>query len=203
MNLIFGKFKKNFNRTQLLNSKAFTLIELSIVIVITGILSTVCVIKLNDVHTTAQIKNVEIELSEIMKAIMGDAEKDVDGFYQHMHRLPASLPDDLYLIGTMKAYDNMTNRGWNGPYIGNDDDFSGIVDADEVDDILKDPWRSDYKFSITSSNANRNVNGINNTFNKTIIRIYSVGPNQVDDGATGDDIVLESSIENYVPTSLM
>lgn len=103
----------------------FTLIELVMVIILLGILSTIAIPKVTDVIKTARIKATKGEMTEIKKALMGDPSAVsggvlVDrGFNGDIGHLPSTL-DELVTQGSYPNWNRFTQRGWNGPYISTD-----------------------------------------------------------------------------------
>ncbi len=118
--------KKTGNHVQQRSSKSgFTLIELVMVILLLGILSTIAIPKVTDIIQTARLKATKGEMTELKKAIMGDPSSVAGGvlidkgFNGDIGHLPVTL-DDLVNQGSYPNWNRFTQSGWNGPYISED-----------------------------------------------------------------------------------
>lgn len=125
------------------NKRGFSLIELTIVFIAIGILSVAVVPNLTRIIENSKISTTEKELKAIQTAIMGDPETGVLGFRDTIGSLPVAL-SDLYdnTAGTYAAFNNYTQRGWNGPYIEGTDQ-----DGDGTEDVLEDAWDNAYVYN--------------------------------------------------------
>ena len=143
------------------SKKGFTLIELVIVLVVVGLSSAVAIPAGTNLANTARRSSTQKELKELQVAIMGDPDTGLLGFRDHIGALPNSL-DELYDNsggGAYPAFDNFTQRGWNGPYIQNNDG-----DNDGTPDVLQDGWGNSYVYNsgtgtITSWGADQAAGG--------------------------------------------
>lgn len=128
-------------RCRLTGQSGFTLIEVVIVIVITGILVAVAFRTGTKVYETAKVEQTKHELNALAAAITGNPELVNNGIrsdYGYVGDVGA-LPPDLDALHTNPgAY-----ATWNGPYIGNR--FSQVTD-----DYKKDAWGTDYAYSGTT-----------------------------------------------------
>jgi len=155
----------------------FTLIELVMVIVLIGILMVFLIPKAKNIYENTYVSLTKSEMSEIVKAIIGDADTAHQGFITHMKRPPkdsvgyeiTELCSDVDSVG----FNHITQTGWDGPYIA-DMDNDGTVDADEETAILNDSWDNAYDYSL-------------NTGTRTIT-ITSNGPDGT--ASTADDIIV-------------
>ncbi len=151
----------------------FTLIELVLVMLIVGLFSIVVIPKYYNTFLTNVEQVTNFEISEIVKAIMGDTSVGYEGFYQHMGRYPANaeglavLYDSTLLTSGSPTFDPMSGRGWGGPYIDNSDN-----DSNGTPDILEDPWGNAYHYDEGTR------------------RIWSNGPDKVNNNGSGDDILV-------------
>jgi prepilin-type N-terminal cleavage/methylation domain-containing protein len=149
----------------------FTLIELTITILILGILSIVAVPYFVDMRTDARTAVTRDEMNALKRGIVGDTRVVAGGRFAFpgyeidMGALPTGLAD-LVLNpatgNTTQDYDPLTRRGWRGPY----------VDNASLSDYSKDAWGTAYVYSAASR------------------RIRSWGPNKTDNTGASDDIDL-------------
>ncbi|MFQ6613911.1 MAG: prepilin-type N-terminal cleavage/methylation domain-containing protein [Fidelibacterota bacterium] len=107
------------------STNGFTLIELVMVIVLLGILSTIAIPKVTSVIETSRKKATKGEMTELKKALMGDPSSVAGGvlidkgFNGDIGHLPSSL-DQLVTQGSLPNWNRYTQKGWNGPYISQD-----------------------------------------------------------------------------------
>ncbi len=137
--------------------RGFTLIELIIIIVVLGIISTVAVAKYSDFLNESKIQAAKTEMSELKRAIVGNPGavaggrfSDV-GFEGDIGHPPSSLEDLVRKPDSISAYNSIARLGWHGPYI----DSSG-------GDYLNDSWGAGYVYNpsartITSVGSGTNI----------------------------------------------
>ena len=145
----------------------FTLIEIVIVIVILGLLSTFAVPRIKSMVEDARLNSTKDEMMKIKMGIVGDASAvsggilTYRGYLGDVGAIPTSIQDLITKPVGVSDWDRTANNGqgagWNGPYIQSDD--------------FDDAWENPYVLYPDSS-------------------IVSYGPNGVYDGGSGDDIVL-------------
>lgn len=111
----------------------FTLVELALIIVIIGILSSVAMLKMSSSVATAQVEQTKREMDQLAAAIVGNPSsygagtRSDFGYVGDVGALPASLDA---LVQNPGGYGT-----WNGPYIATG--FSAT-------DFKKDAWGADY-----------------------------------------------------------
>lgn len=138
-------------------SRGFTLIELIIIIVVLGIISTVAVAKYSDFLNESKVQSAKTEMAELKKAIVGNPSAVAGGRYSDVGfegdvgHPPAALVDLVRKPDTVAEYNAIARLGWHGPYI----DSSG-------GDYLKDAWGVNYVYSaatrsITSTGSGTNI----------------------------------------------
>ena len=163
------------------DNRGFTFIELVMVIVILGILSAVAIPKLGDFIDSPKVNTSRQEMMTLKLALIGDSTARVgavvidQGFIIDNLGSPNNLdmtafaPADLLTKpGSWTAYNRVTRKGWNGPYISDDGSSS----------YLNDSWDRAYVFSKNSVGASGP--NLENT-------ITSLGANGVADTGGGDD----------------
>ncbi len=154
---------------QIRNERAFTLIELAIVIVIIGILTTVAVREMSGSIEDAKYEHTKTELDHLAEAIVGNPSTWRNGTRSNFGYVGdiGALPPNLTALAT--------NPGgyttWNGPYIQ-----SGTGGTD----YNTDAWNVPYTFngtSIVSTGSGTNIS-------KTI--------------ATSTNDLLANSVDGYI-----
>ncbi len=152
------------------NPSGFTLIELVIIIVLLGIISSIVILKIGDLIRNSEVNATMNEMKNLKKALVGDPNAIVEGRYVNPGYKGdvGSLPSQENGLGCLvenldgaPAWNKFTRRGWNGPYIekGKDDSYR------------KDAWGNEYIYSNVAAT------------------ITSKGPDGVAGG--GDDIVVK------------
>jgi prepilin-type N-terminal cleavage/methylation domain-containing protein len=134
------------------NHNGFTLIEVVVVIVITGILLTVALGTGKKITDTARTEQTLNELDHLAAAIVGDPASYSSGTrsaYGYVGDVGALPPNLGALVTNPGSY-----ATWNGPYVGNQ--FEQLST-----DYQKDAWQVDYVYSggttITSTGSGENI----------------------------------------------
>jgi len=123
------------------NHKGFTLVELVIIIVVLGILSTFAAFKYTSFVEESRVTATQAEMNEIRRAIIGNSQliaggKYIDiGYEGNVGSLPDQLQDLITKPGTVANYNAISGLGWNGPYLKQNND-----------DYLTDAWGKSYVF---------------------------------------------------------
>ena len=120
------------------NQTGFTLIEILMVVVIIGVLSTVALRSVQNSMESARVNETQDEMQALAHAIAGNPELYANGF-----RSDFGYVGDVGALPV--ALDNLvTNPGgystWNGPYIGR-------RFTEDSDGYKKDAWGNTYTFS--------------------------------------------------------
>jgi general secretion pathway protein G len=105
-----------------LNAGAFTLIEIMVVVVILGILSTAVILSVSGNTDTARENVLKSDLITLRKAL--------ELYKLHINSYPEKLD---YLVSRPPSDES---EKWKGPYI--------------IGELPKDPWGNDYVYKITS-----------------------------------------------------
>jgi type II secretory pathway pseudopilin PulG len=105
-----------------LNERAFTLIEIIIILVLLGIIGAIAVPRYVDLFGAGKQTITQERMNNIRRAIMVDPTAKVGGqfssagFRGDLNQLPSPL-SQLTTQGALPAWNKFTRRGWNGPYI--------------------------------------------------------------------------------------
>jgi len=140
------------HKSRMREQSGFTLIEVVLVIVITGILVAVTFKTGRQVYDTAKVAETKHELNALADAIAGNPVLVNNGIRSDFGYVGdiGSLPPDLDAL-----YSNPGSYAtWNGPYISNR--FTQVAN-----DYKKDAWGTDYAYggtTITSSGSGSNMN---------------------------------------------
>ena len=167
--IYFKSIRNKMTKRKFELSRAFTLIEMVMVITVMAALAAVAVPRINDFITNSKIAASKNEMLQIRAAISGTPDRTAGGRYVDrgyigdVGEVPSSLTDLTTKPGAVPVYDYFTRTGWNGPYL----------QIDGTGEILRDSWSTDYVLNVADST------------------IRSFGPNQVDDSGGGDDIVIK------------
>ncbi len=120
------------------NQNGFTLIEVVLVIIISGILLTVALKSVGQFAETSKVENTKTELEQIAIAVHGNPELESRGIRTDFGYIGdvGSMPPDLdALVSNPGSYST-----WNGPYIN-----SRFIQL--TNDYKQDAWGTDYSFS--------------------------------------------------------
>jgi type II secretory pathway pseudopilin PulG len=178
--------KKNFR-----NDKAFTLIELVLIIVIIGIVATVAMRSIQPSVDQSRVDATMNEMEILAKAIIGDKDLVSDGVRSDFGYVGdiGSLPPNLgALVSNPGGYGT-----WNGPYVLNN--F-----VENPNDFKEDAWGNPYTYTggvviISSGNGSPitkqfagSVNDLtSNTVNGNILDGLGIAPG---DSASAVDIII-------------
>jgi prepilin-type N-terminal cleavage/methylation domain-containing protein len=108
------------------SSAGFTLVEILMVIMLVGILTTMAISGFHDFSSDARTVVTRERLNSIKAALVGDARFvsagtfTKPGYEAHCLGSPTSLSDLVTMPGAgvcATAYDPFTKRGWRGPYV--------------------------------------------------------------------------------------
>jgi prepilin-type N-terminal cleavage/methylation domain-containing protein len=136
---------------------AFTLIELTIVLVVLAVISAVAIPRIGMMLEASKKAATLQEMEALKRAIVGDPRVTAGGQLVNVgyEGDVGSLPPDLQALvtkpGSVPAWNRFTRVGWNGPYID-----------DEGNDYLTDAWGSAYQYdagarTITSSGGSETL----------------------------------------------
>lgn len=136
-------------------SAGFTLIELTVALVIAGILATVGMKSLGAIAQTAKVEETKAELDQLAVAIAGNPTLQSGGVRSDFGYVGdvGALPANLSAL--------VTNPGsyatWNGPYIHN-----GFTE--DAADYSTDAWGNSYALNSTSISSTGNGSAITRRF---------------------------------------
>ncbi len=139
-----------------MNQKGFTLIELVLIILLIGVISSLAVRKMSTSVNTAQYEQTKKELDQLAYAIVGNPNVYTNGSRTDFGYVGdvGALPPNLNAL-----YQNPGGyTSWDGPYITN-----GTSD----NDFQKDAWNVDYILSSTSIRSTGSGSNIDKDFTPT------------------------------------
>ena len=129
------------------------MVELVIIIVVLGIIAAVAAPRFADMIEGSKTNATKKEMLALKRAIAGNPEVISGGEYVErgfegdVGFVPSQLVDLAVKPDSVSAYDRLTRRGWNGPYI----DSSGGA-------YLVDAWETAYGYQPASRQI-RSVGG--------------------------------------------
>lgn len=164
------------NKRSFVNLKAFSLVELVVVLLIIAAIAAVAIPSIGNMVVQSRVQVTQKEMLELVRAIVGDPETGLRGYFDDVGALPDASFAHLYTFaaGTHSPYNPFSRTGWNGPYIDTtrkDINKDGVVGANEYD-LLYDAWGTAYQLD----------NGVNPPV------VKSAGPDGV--VGTADDITV-------------
>ena len=121
--------------------RAFTLIELTMVLVVAAVLVAAAIPRIGMMIESSKKAATHEEMQDIKRAIVGDPRVTSGGplVSPGYEGDVGSLPDDLLSLAvtppSVSSYNRFTRRGWNGPYIDPNDS-----------DYLTDAWGVAYQY---------------------------------------------------------
>lgn len=122
------------------SGSGFTLIELTIIIIILGVIATIGIPVTGRMINSSKVNSTKEEMVNLKTAIVGrTSPHPIRGYENDV----GSPPPDLKALYTKPAgatnWDKFTKTGWDGPYIDGDDG-----------EYLKDAWGAYYIYDRTS-----------------------------------------------------
>lgn len=163
-----------------MKNRAFTIMELVVVMCVMAILALVVLPKAQDIFEASRERAALVEIQELVRAIMGDVQSGVAGYFPHVGSMPSSLADLHTKPGSVDSFSPVSQRGWNGPYVDEDPDGSY--------GIFIDPWGTAYEYAHDDDAGNKGTVNYEPT-----ITITSWGPDGVDDNGANDDVEISQS----------
>jgi len=127
------------------NQQGFTLVELVIIIVVLGILSTFAAVKYTSFVQESRVTATQAEMDEIRRAIIGNSKliaggKYIDiGYEGNLGILPVQLQDLVTKPGSVANFNAISGLGWNGPYLKQNNN-----------DYLNDAWGQAYVYDASA-----------------------------------------------------
>ncbi len=114
----------------------FTLIELTIIIVVLGVLAAVGIPVMSNMINSSKISATMNEMTTLKISIVGKVSSGIiRGYENDVGTAPPNLQGLFTKPGGVSNWNRFTKTGWNGPYIDGDDG-----------EYLKDAWSIDYVY---------------------------------------------------------
>lgn len=120
----------------------FTLIELTIIILILGVIAGVAIPRFGGMSEAARTTATQEEMRRLKTAIVGTVGSDGvprGGYELDVGHAPNRLRDLVTKPDSVNAWNRFIDRGWNGPYV---DSAEGSY--------LTDAWDSTYRYSVVA-----------------------------------------------------
>lgn len=133
----------------------FSLIELTVALVIAGILATVALRSIGTISQTGKVEETKAELEELAHAIAGNPALENNGTrsdFGYVGDVGALPPNLTALFANPGGY-----ATWNGPYVANSFDQQSA-------DYSTDPWGAAYSLTSTSVSSTGNGSPITRRF---------------------------------------
>jgi prepilin-type N-terminal cleavage/methylation domain-containing protein len=154
----------------MLERNAFTMVELLMVILLIGVVSTVVGTQFIDFRQEAKIAVTKKRMSEIREALLGNPDLIEGGKFVKpgliidVGEVPETI-DSLVTQGSYPDFDYYAKKGWRGPYVN--------PNIGEANSWKKDGWGTDF------------------LYNKDIRTLSSCGPDKLcGEANAADDITL-------------
>ena len=144
------------------NRKAFTLVEVLLVVVIIAALAAVAFVVLGPAREEAKQGITKTQIAKIMSAIER---------YAGQLDYPTSEQGLLALVDKPTFEKPEMDKNWHGPYLTRSD--------------LSDNWGMELKYKLEEVTDSAGTT-------RKVPRVWSCGPNKTDDSGDGDDIKNES-----------
>jgi type II secretory pathway pseudopilin PulG len=118
------------------DGSGFTLIELTIIIVVLAVIATFGIPVMGDMITASKVASTKKELSTLKIAIAGEnGPGDIRGYENDVGSPPPDLQGLFIKPEDVADWNRFTRTGWNGPYIDGDNGS-----------YLKDAWGINYVY---------------------------------------------------------
>jgi len=125
-----------FHKPGIRDGSGFTLIELTIIIVVLAVIATFGIPVMGDMITASKIASTKKELSTLKIAIAGKSgSSDIRGYENDVGSPPPDLQGLFIKPEDVAEWNRFARTGWNGPYIEGDNGS-----------YLKDSWGIEYDY---------------------------------------------------------
>ena len=125
--------------------EAFTLVELTILLVVLALLATAAIPRVGLMIESSKKAATLQEMQEIKRAIVGDPTVTAGGqlvspgYEGDVGSPPPNLSGLVSKPSSVPAYNRFTRSGWNGPYIDSDNN-----------EYMKDAWNTTYQYDSSA-----------------------------------------------------
>ena len=122
------------------SGSGFTLIELTIIIIVLGVLATVGIPVMGRMINSSRVSATREEMLNLKTAIVGKTgPHPISGYENDVGSPPPNLQGLITKPASVSDWNKFTHTGWNGPYIDGDGG-----------EYLKDAWGDNYVYDPTN-----------------------------------------------------
>lgn len=171
--------------------RAFTVVELVVVLTIVAVTATIVIVAVGEVAATSRADATRIALANVRAAIVGDTRRP-GGYLADMRVLPSRIADLFRRPASAAPFDVATRLGWRGPYLSPQHGFYEVdIEhgftlhyGDERDPVPLDGWQKPIVLQVPDVDGD----GLRSPEELRHARLVSAGDDgEIDTPRTGTD----------------